>query len=464
MTKVVDGTRLGPTDEEPHDHQRRAPERPHGPAVGRAAAPPPRPSRRSPPGGDRTRRCRCPPPRRGCGSSTSSTTCAAYNVPAALRLRGPLDAAALLRRRRATSRPGTRCCAAVIADERRRLGRRRAAVPLDGRGRSTTATAGRRGCGRRRPPVRPGPRAARCGPCCSASPAPTSTCWRSPCTTSPPTPGRADLLLAELAALYAARLGLAAPPAPPPVQYADYAAWQRRAAGGATWTGGATRLAGLPPSGPADRPAPRRRSPTCAGARRPVRLAPALTADGSARCAAETGCTPFMVLLAAWQALLAGSSGTADVAGRRARGRPAHAGHRRAWSAASSTRSSLRGRPVAATRPAASCWRRARDAGWTRSPTRTCRSSGSWSGCARAEPGAPRRCSRCMLNVLDDRPQAGAARPDAWSTCRLPLRDRQVRPEAGTSSTRATACRAGEFVYSTDLFDAATVGGWPAGT
>lgn len=36
------------------------------------------------------------------------------------------------------------------------------------------------------------------------------------------------LAVAELAALYAARLGSAGPPAPPPVQYADYAHWLSR--------------------------------------------------------------------------------------------------------------------------------------------------------------------------------------------------------------------------------------------
>ncbi|MFF3670430.1 non-ribosomal peptide synthetase/MFS transporter [Microtetraspora malaysiensis] len=120
-----------------------------------------------------------------------------------------------------------------------------------------------------------------------------------------------NLALAELAALYAARLGLAEPPAPPRVQYADYAAWLAGQPEGdlAWWT---TRLAGLEPV--LDLPVDRTR-PSIAdwsGAAIPVRL----TAERTARIrevAAETGCTPFMVLLAVWQELLGRISGTDDV-------------------------------------------------------------------------------------------------------------------------------------------------------
>ncbi|ACZ86273.1 non-ribosomal peptide synthetase/MFS transporter [Streptosporangium roseum] len=120
-----------------------------------------------------------------------------------------------------------------------------------------------------------------------------------------------NLALAELAALYAARLGMAEPPAPPKVQYADYAAWLAGRPEGdlAWWTG---RLAGLEPV--LDLPVDRAR-PSIAdwsGAAVPLRLAPALTARVRG-VAAETGCTPFMVLLAAWQELLGRISGTDDV-------------------------------------------------------------------------------------------------------------------------------------------------------
>ncbi|SFI70432.1 amino acid adenylation domain-containing protein [Streptosporangium canum] len=120
-----------------------------------------------------------------------------------------------------------------------------------------------------------------------------------------------NLALAELAALYAARLGMAEPPAPPKVQYADYAAWLAgRPEGDLAWWAG--RLAGLEPV--LDLPVDRAR-PSIAdwsGAAVPVRLAPALTARIRG-VAAETGCTPFMVLLAAWQELLGRISGTDDV-------------------------------------------------------------------------------------------------------------------------------------------------------
>ncbi|MEV4249304.1 amino acid adenylation domain-containing protein [Streptosporangium canum] len=120
-----------------------------------------------------------------------------------------------------------------------------------------------------------------------------------------------NLALAELAALYAARLGMAEPPAPPKVQYADYAAWLAgRPEGDLAWWAG--RLAGL--EAVLDLPVDRAR-PSIAdwsGAAVPLRLAPALTARVRG-VAAETGCTPFMVLLAAWQELLGRISGTDDV-------------------------------------------------------------------------------------------------------------------------------------------------------
>ena len=120
-----------------------------------------------------------------------------------------------------------------------------------------------------------------------------------------------NLALAELAALYAARLGLAEPPAPPQVRYADYATWLTGQPEGdlAWWT---ERLAGLEPV--LDLPVDRARPSVAdwSGATVPVRLAPTLTARVR-EVAAETGCTPFMVLLAAWQELLGRISGTDDV-------------------------------------------------------------------------------------------------------------------------------------------------------
>ncbi|MBG0822839.1 amino acid adenylation domain-containing protein [Planomonospora sp. ID91781] len=120
-----------------------------------------------------------------------------------------------------------------------------------------------------------------------------------------------NLALAELAALYAARLGAAEPPEPPRLQYADYAAWLAGRPEGdlAWWT---ERLAGLEPvlDLPVDRPRPS--VADWSGAAVPVRLTPALTARVR-EAAAGTGCTPFMVLLAVWQELLGRISGTDDV-------------------------------------------------------------------------------------------------------------------------------------------------------
>ncbi|WP_353612721.1 amino acid adenylation domain-containing protein [Streptomyces sp. NRRL S-495] len=123
--------------------------------------------------------------------------------------------------------------------------------------------------------------------------------------------------VAELAALYSARLGLAEPPAPPPVQYADYAHWLSRrpeegdrAEADLSWW--VRALSGLEPvlDLPTDRPRPAVADRT--GAELPVVLPPALTAKVRGR-AAEVGCTPFMVLLAVWQELLARLSGVDDV-------------------------------------------------------------------------------------------------------------------------------------------------------
>ncbi|WP_242902269.1 non-ribosomal peptide synthetase/MFS transporter [Actinomadura terrae] len=132
------------------------------------------------------------------------------------------------------------------------------------------------------------------------------------------------LLLEELSALYAARLGLAPEPEPPALHYADVAAFEAGRpdtdpvpGGGTTphtprndldwWT---ERLAGLPPvlDLPTDRPRPAVAS--WRGASVPVALPAAL----SARVRAVPDATPFMVLLAGLQALLARLSGETDIA------------------------------------------------------------------------------------------------------------------------------------------------------
>jgi amino acid adenylation domain-containing protein len=116
------------------------------------------------------------------------------------------------------------------------------------------------------------------------------------------------VLLDELAALYAAqRTGLPAQlPAAPPA-YADFALWQERElagpAGEALWDFWRERLAGELPALdlPTDRPRPRVQGTSGRAYRRP--LAAPLTGEVR-RQAREAGATPFVVLLAAFEALL----------------------------------------------------------------------------------------------------------------------------------------------------------------
>ena len=121
-----------------------------------------------------------------------------------------------------------------------------------------------------------------------------------------------DILLSEAAALLA---GAALPPLP--IQYGDYAAWQRRTftdqrlgASLSYWSG---RLAGLPPllDLPADRPRPAVQS--FRGAVEPLAIG-RRESDGIGRLARESGAMPFMVLLAAFSVLLMRLSGSTDIA------------------------------------------------------------------------------------------------------------------------------------------------------
>ncbi|HEX8273555.1 MAG TPA: amino acid adenylation domain-containing protein, partial [Longimicrobiaceae bacterium] len=121
----------------------------------------------------------------------------------------------------------------------------------------------------------------------------------------------------ELSALYGAfAAGRPSPLPEPPLQYADYAVWQRGRLTGdvlagklAWWTG---RLAGAPPllELPTDRPRTALRG-TRSGAvemRVPGGVAAALR-----RLSGEEEATPFMTLLAAWQVLLARHAGQEEV-------------------------------------------------------------------------------------------------------------------------------------------------------
>ncbi|HEY0019307.1 MAG TPA: amino acid adenylation domain-containing protein [Longimicrobium sp.] len=125
------------------------------------------------------------------------------------------------------------------------------------------------------------------------------------------------VLLRELTALYDAfSRGAPSPLAELPVQYADYAAWQRAyLAGGvlqkqlAWWK---ERLAGAPAvlELPTDRPRPAARSNR--GSYERFHLPPEL-ADALRELSRKEGATLFMTLLAAWQALLGRYAGQDDV-------------------------------------------------------------------------------------------------------------------------------------------------------
>jgi amino acid adenylation domain-containing protein len=125
------------------------------------------------------------------------------------------------------------------------------------------------------------------------------------------------VLVREVSALYAAFTEGRAPSLPPlPVQYADYAAWQRARLAGpvldaqlAYWR---EALAGAPPrlELPADRPRPP--VPSDRGAAVPFALGAGTTRALRALSRRE-GATMFMTLLAAWQLLLSRYSGQDDV-------------------------------------------------------------------------------------------------------------------------------------------------------
>jgi thioester reductase-like protein len=125
------------------------------------------------------------------------------------------------------------------------------------------------------------------------------------------------LMLAELTALYSA-LARGLPPALPelPVQYADFAAWQREWLRGAAldrqlayWRG---QLAGAPPLGlPADRQAAAGQTAFLAAAH--AVTVPRPTAAALHTLAARQGASAFMALLASFQALLHRHTGHDDI-------------------------------------------------------------------------------------------------------------------------------------------------------
>src|SRR5262249_8240007 len=126
-----------------------------------------------------------------------------------------------------------------------------------------------------------------------------------------------DILRREIDALYAAFAGGLPSPLPElPIQYADYAAWQRSRLTGkvledqlAYWKG---RLAGAPRALdlPFDRPRPRRASHE--GGLVPFAL-DAETSRALDDLARREGATPFMALLAVFSVLLARWSAAPDL-------------------------------------------------------------------------------------------------------------------------------------------------------
>ncbi|HEV2733489.1 MAG TPA: condensation domain-containing protein, partial [Longimicrobiaceae bacterium] len=127
----------------------------------------------------------------------------------------------------------------------------------------------------------------------------------------------AGVLVGELGALYGAFLRGEADPLPPlPVQYADYAAWQRRWVEDEVLEGQAAywraTLAGAPEllELPTDHARPAR--PDHAGASLRLELDEELTA-GLKALGRRQGTTQFMTLLAGWAATLARLSGQGDV-------------------------------------------------------------------------------------------------------------------------------------------------------
>ncbi|HST62886.1 MAG TPA: amino acid adenylation domain-containing protein, partial [Longimicrobium sp.] len=126
-----------------------------------------------------------------------------------------------------------------------------------------------------------------------------------------------NVLAAELSALYGAfREGRPSPLPELPLQYADYAAWQRKHLSGAALEGELAwwkeRLAGAPAllELPADHPRPAVMA--FRGAWEPIQL-PAALLDGLQGLARREGATLFMVLLGAFQSVLARWAGSDDV-------------------------------------------------------------------------------------------------------------------------------------------------------
>ena len=251
----------------------------------------------------------------------------AYNVPAAVRLRGPVDRAALEAAIRSLVRrhPALRTTFAVVRGEPRQR-----VEAADGptvrhlqlteedargwsRGRSPSAST-------RRPGVRSTWSRARSSGCtCSGAP-PSSGCCCSRCTTSSPTSGAWGCWSTSWASSTAPTATGEREPDLPELPaaglYTEWAAEQLRRLGGAEgeelWSYWSERLSGVLPTLELHTDRPRPRVQTDHGATCVQRLGSDLTerleALGRAR-----GATPFMTLAAGFEALLHRATGQEEV-------------------------------------------------------------------------------------------------------------------------------------------------------
>ncbi|TWV29510.1 amino acid adenylation domain-containing protein, partial [Streptomyces misionensis] len=125
-----------------------------------------------------------------------------------------------------------------------------------------------------------------------------------------------SVLLGDLAHFYRAELGVPQAPLPPlPVQYADYAHWQRTTGDAGADEHLAYWKEHLADTAPLDLPTDRPRPPVRTSAGTTARLVvPARTVGGLTRLARDHGTTLFTTLVAAVQAYLARLSGAEDIA------------------------------------------------------------------------------------------------------------------------------------------------------
>ena len=358
------------------------------------------------------RRCRCRSRSSGCGSSTSSKgPSATYNIPLALRLTGDARPSTALRGGAARrGRPARDRCA---PSSRTRDGGRTSAILDAGRRdvraarSSTVAEDELPDAARRTRPARAStwPPSSRCGPRCSRSARDEHVLLlrRAPHRRRRLVDGAAGPRPRRPPTRRALRGRGARAGTPLPVQYADYTLWQRELLGDeddpdsvlagqlALLARRAGRAAGA--AGAADRPAAARRSPATAAARVAfdvdAELHRGLAGAGprERRRPCSWCCRPALAALLS--RLGAGTDipiGT-PIAGRTDEALDDLVGF---FVNTLVLRTDIVGRPDAS----ASCSAGSGRPTWPPSPTRTCRSSGSWRRSTRRGRWRATRCSR----------------------------------------------------------------------